>query len=499
MFTEIVVSIVVGGIVGVFVYSFMDISKAKHDKHKAEEILSEAKKSANDIKQEAHKKSDQYLKNTKEEFDSLLENLTKRKDIYAQREENLLKKENVLNSIKGRIRKEEDEARLLEDRIDEIRKLAIEELLKISTLTYEQAKEQITEATDNLINEDYKNRLKGKYDSIIEVSEQFGENIVHAVVQKYSKKNAIRVFFPPLVANKAFLEKYKNDIEELKKITEVEVEFDEDEGTLFIGHYNLVRRTAAYETLKRMIAAKKDQKIDLRKILKEESEKIHKNMEKLGRAVVKELDVNDLPAEIVKLIGRLNYRTSFGQNIMMHALEVSHFATMLAYEVGADPDITKKAALLHDLGKAIDQDVEGSHDVLTKEILEKYNVDPRIVHAAYNHHDAEEMGSVEARLVQAADAISASRPGARTEAGEQYIERIKALEETALATEGVIKAYAIQAGREIRSFVDPDKISDEDMAKLAKILAKNIEDNIQYPGQVMVNMIRELKVTENAK
>jgi len=499
MFIEIIISIIIGIVFGGLIYGFIDLSKKKKDKSRADKILLEAKNDASNIKKEAHKKSDLYLKDIKEEFDNLFGNLSRRKNVYSQREDNLKKKENVLSSIKGRIKKEENESRELEDVIDQIRKKAIEELLKSSSLDYETAKDQIIKSTDKSINEDYKNRLKGKYDSLIEVSEQLGENMVHAVVQKYSKKNAIRVSFPPISVNKTFLEKQKENIEALKKVTEVEVEYDEEEGTIFVSHYNLVRRTAAYETLKKLANSKKGQRSDFKKILKEESEKIHKNMERLGRAVVKGLDINDLPREVVKLIGRLNYRTSFGQNIMMHSLEVAYFATMLAYEVGADPEITKKAALLHDLGKAIDQDVEGAHDILTKEILEKYNVDPRIVHAAYNHHDAEEMGSVEARLVQAADAISASRPGARTEAGEQYIERIKALEETALGTDGVIKAYAIQAGREIRSYVDPDKISDEDMAKLAKGLAKNIEENIQYPGQVMVNMIRELKITENAK
>jgi ribonucrease Y len=261
----------------------------------------------------------------------------------------------------------------------------------------------------------------------------------------------------------------------------------------------LVRKTAAYEVLKKLANSKKKKDINIKILLKEESDVIHKNMEKLGNAVVKELNISSLPKEIIKLIGRLNYRTSFGQNILMHSLEVAYFARMLASELGADIEVTTVAALLHDLGKSVDQDIEGSHDELTKQILEKYNVDPRIVHAAYNHHDAEEMGSVEARLVQASDAMSASRPGARNEAGEQYIERIKALEETAINTEGVIKAYAIQAGREIRSYVDPDKISDENMLIIAKDMAKRIEENVQYPGQVMVKMIRELKITEHAK
>jgi len=498
MLFEFIILILLGIIFGIFMHKYFIYNNKKVLLEKAEEIFEMGKQETIKLKENAKKSARKYLEDITKECENILKGLQQRKEIYDIREKNITKKEDGLRRIEQSIRDRKSEVNKVKKEINNLREREVESLLNQSKISYEDASKEIYQNLDNLIQSDYQIRLKKKSEHIKESADQEGINIINSVVQRYSRKNASRVSFVPLQATSKFLKSKAKDIEILEKITEAELDFDEEEGLLYVNHYNIVRKTAAYNVIKKILQNKK-KIFDVKELLKKESNHIHQDMEKLGTRIVRELKIDNLPKEVVKLIGRLNYRTSFGQNILSHSLEVAFFSTMLAYEIGADPKIAKISALLHDLGKAVDQDIEGPHDILTKKILEKYNVNEDIVHAAYNHHSAEEMKSVEARIVQAADAMSASRPGARIEAGEQYIKRIQALEETALAMEGVNKAYAIQAGREIRSFVDPDKISDKKMAEIAIKLAKNIEENVQYPGQVMVNVIREFKVTELAK
>jgi len=493
-----ILSAIVGLVAMFFVYPLIGKKRRRQEKERAEAIIAEALKEKEEIIRESRIKGQEFVKDTSREYESAIANLEARRSLLNSREGNIQKKENVINGLDALIVSYKKEIADAEKDIIEKRKESVAKLLEKSEQNYEELKESIALGLVAEFNDGRENRIKGKIDDVKDSCEADAENIVKSIVQRYSKKNASRVSFTPIVATAAFAKKIEDRTALITAKTEAEIEFDEENGTYFVNHFNLVRRTVAYETLKKVVDAR-DRAVDVENILREETEKIQRNMIRLGEAILKELNIRNIPKEIVKLIGRLNYRTSFGQNIMLHSLEVAHFAGMLANEVGSDYHITVVSALLHDLGKAVDQEIEGAHDELTKQILEKYKMDPRIVHAAYNHHDAVEMESVEARLVQAADAMSASRPGARMEASEQYIERIRALEDAALSTEGVDKAYAIQAGREIRTYVDPDRIKDEDMEELAKKLAKEIEEKVQYPGQVMVNMIREFKVTEQAK
>jgi len=223
------------------------------------------------------------------------------------------------------------------------------------------------------------------------------------------------------------------------------------------------------------------------------------NLVKYGNKAIKDLRLENLPEQLIKLIGRLYYRTSFGQNILKHSVEVAYIAEMLASEIGADTEIAKLGGLLHDIGKAIDTEVSGAHDAIGRDIAIKFKLDKPIINCIYAHHEAEPFHYVEARIVQVADAISASRPGARhQESLEEYLERIEKLESITTEFDGIEKSYAISAGRELRVLVDPDELSDEDAAKLTEDIAKKVEEELTYPGEIKINLIREKKVIDFA-
>lgn len=296
------------------------------------------------------------------------------------------------------------------------------------------------------------------------------------------------------------LAKDNANIKKLEELTGVECEIDEETEMLLIHEYDLLKRFIAKATLDNLLKKKKRiMPSDIADFVTRVSRKVSAHMDELGVETLKELKIDDFDPRMTRIVGRLAYRTSFGQNILLHSREVAAFSGLLAAEIGADVKKCKRAGLLHDLGKGVDADVEAPHDVLSRDIGVKLGIDPSIIHAAYAHHEQVDYITPEDVLVQVADAISASRPGARAEATEQYIERIQELEALASSFTGVTKAYAIQAGREVRVIVDPEEMSDEMAGQLAKEIAEKVEEQLTYPGQVMVNVIRETDAVEYAR
>jgi ribonuclease Y len=263
-----------------------------------------------------------------------------------------------------------------------------------------------------------------------------------------------------------------------------------------------VDRRIAQKVIQKLVGARGDiNKAVIDGVIKDSKKEIDKELYEIGKKMVDKVGLKNLNEELIKIIGRLQYRTSYSQNIMRHSMEVGYLATMIASELGLDVNVCKVAGFLHDLGKAIDQDpnIQGSHDFLTKELMEKYKFSKEEIHAAWTHHESEKPSTPEALIIQAADALSASRPGARQESIEKYIERLQALERTASIFEGVKKAFAISAGREVRVIVDPELVNDEGTQTLATKIAQKIESDLSYPGKVKVNAIRKTKVIEIAK
>jgi ribonuclease Y len=325
-------------------------------------------------------------------------------------------------------------------------------------------------------------------------------DLIHFCIFRYTRKNAKRAGAEPLRISPVIWEKNQEVFALVAEVSGVEYVYDEKEKQLYVKHYNLVRKAIAFQALKHMVKKKKFSAQQAKLSLKQSSDRVHKHMMELGENVFKLLKINDpmFPPELKKLVGRMYYRTSYGQNILEHSIEVAYFSQMMAAELGLDIRVAKIAGLLHDLGKAIDQDTDEPHDLLTKKILEEYNIPYDIVHAAWNHHDAIPMETLEARIVQAADAFSAARPGARREATDDFAERVSMLEEKATAYSEVRKAYVIQAGREVRTLFDPHKVDDARMKVIVAELAQSIEEEGGYPGQIMVHGIRELRISRTA-
>jgi len=286
----------------------------------------------------------------------------------------------------------------------------------------------------------------------------------------------------------------------LEELTECEIIFNDGPRTIDVSCFDLHKKQITYMTIKKLLKEKFVNREKIIQKIEESKREMEKLLINMGKETVTTLNLKrSYPNDFYRIVGRLQFRSSYGQNILKHSMEVGHFATMLGSELGADMETCKIGGFLHDLGKAIDQEVGEPHDHLTKAIMEKYGFSPLEVHAAWTHHDAVPIESAEAMLVKAADAISAGRPGARQETLEKYLRRIKALEEIATSYEGVNKSYAISAGRELRVIVDPAELEDQHLNELAKTIAVEIEEKVAYPGKIKVNVIRTTKSSDTAK
>ena len=289
------------------------------------------------------------------------------------------------------------------------------------------------------------------------------------------------------------------NIRTLETITGVDLIIDDTPEAITVSSFDPVRREVARLTLEKLIQDGRIHPARIEEMFEKSKREVEHTIKQTGERAVVDAGVNGVHPELVKLLGKLKYRTSFGQNVLNHSLEVSYIAGLMAQELGADVKQAKRAGLLHDIGKALDREFEGTHIDLGVEAAKKYKENDKVVHAIQAHHGDVEAKTIVAVLVQAADAISAARPGARRENVQNYIKRLEKLEEIATSFEGVEKSFAIQAGREIRIMVNPDQVSDEKMVIVARDIAKKIEDELEYPGQIKVNIVRENRVIDFAK
>ena len=289
------------------------------------------------------------------------------------------------------------------------------------------------------------------------------------------------------------------NIKTLETLTGIDLIIDDTPEAVIISGFDPLRREVARLALEKLIDDGRIHPAKIEEVVEKAKEEVEETIKAEGERACLETGVNNLHPDIVKLLGKLKYRTSYGQNVLNHSIEVSNLARLMADELGVNTKIAKRAGLLHDIGKALDHDMEGTHVEIGVEVLKKYKENDIIINAVEAHHGDVEPASIEAILVQAADAISASRPGARRETLEAYIKRLEKLEEIANSFEGVETSFAIQAGREIRLVVKPEKVSDSDMVVMARDVAKRVESEMEYPGQIKVNMIREFRAVEYAK
>ncbi|MCA9349401.1 ribonuclease Y [Candidatus Saccharibacteria bacterium] len=482
----------------------------------------QSKKKLGSVQQEADKRldkakkeADKLLSDAKEEQHRILDEVRKeetkrRKDISAleerlvERESNLDKKLDELDKRTEKLRKEEVEITELKDAIRDIRTKQQEKLEKIAKLKKSEAADKLMEMTERDIREDLKG-LVAKLQN--EARDQADENaaavLVGAMERMASEVTAERTITAVKLEDEdmkgRIIGKEGRNIQSLQRATGVDILVDDTPGMIILSCFDPVRREVARQALEMLM---KDGRIHpgrIEEVVEKAQVQVQKDVTKAAEDAAREVGIVGIPKEVLQLLGELRFRTSYGQNVLKHSVEMAQIAGVLAEQIGADVKICKYAALVHDLGKSLTHKMEGKHHHLSGEMLRKYGVPEEIAHAAEAHHDDVEATTIEAMVVRVVDAVRAARPGARNISAENFIERMKDLENVANSFPGIEKSYAISAGREIRIFVKPQDLDDLQSIKVARDIATKIESTMQYPGTIKVNVIRETRAIEFAK
>ncbi len=485
--------VVAGGAFGFYGRRYIS-KKAQEDlKAKQKDILLEAKDEALKIKDKAKKEEEErqkYLKELENNLRRKEENLDRRLESIENERKNIIVRDKESEEIKSKLKELEVQER--------------EVLEKIAKMNKEQAKELLLEMTQKEFQSDLVRQIKAQKESMHEEAETFAKEIIATVIGRIAcEQTAESTVSPTQLPNEEMkgriIGKEGRNIQAFEKATGVDLIIDDTPDTVILSSFDPVRRHVAKVALETLISDGRIHPTKIEEAVEKAKNEVNKQIKEAGEQAVFEVGVAGLHPDLVKLLGRLKFRTSYGQNILRHSIEVAHIAGMLASELGADVNIAKKGALLHDIGKAVNHEVPGSHTQIGVDIAKKYGLSSDVIHCIEAHHEDIDAKTVEAIVVKSADAISGARPGARRETLESYIKRLNELENLANTFPGVDKSYAIQAGREIRIMVKPEDIDDLNALRLAKDIAKKIEGDLQYPGVIKVNVIREIRATEYAK
>ena len=475
---------------------------------KAREIIDEAIKAADakkreaslEVKEETIKARHDFEKETKERRAEL----QKYEQRVLSKEETVEKKATVLERKEQSLTAKEKNIDTEKAQLQELQAKHLQELERISGLTSDQAKEQLLSA----VKEDVKHETamyvkemetRAKEDARKKAKEYVVTAIQKCAVDHVAETTISLVQLPNDEMKGRIIGREGRNIRSIENATGVELIIDDTPEAVVLSSFNPVRREIARIALEKLIVDGRIHPARIEEMVEKATKEVETMMREEGEAATLELGVHGIHPELVRLLGRMKFRTSYGQNALKHSMEVAQLSGLLAAEIGVDVRMAKRAGLLHDIGKSIDHEVEGSHVELGVNLCKKYKENPIVINAVASHHGDEEPESLIACLVQAADAISAARPGARSETLESYTTRLKQLEEIADSFQGVDKTFAIQAGREIRGMVVPEQISDDDMILLARDISNQIEENLDYPGQIKVNVIRESRVVDYAK
>ena len=475
---------------------------------KAREIIDEAIKAADakkreaslEVKEETIKARHDFEKETKERRAEL----QKYEQRVLSKEETVEKKATVLERKEQSLTAKEKNIDTEKAQLQELQAKHLQELERISGLTSDQAKEQLLSA----VKEDVKHETamyvkemetRAKEDARKKAKEYVVTAIQKCAVDHVAETTISLVQLPNDEMKGRIIGREGRNIRSIENATGVELIIDDTPEAVVLSSFNPVRREIARIALEKLIVDGRIHPARIEEMVEKATKEVENMMREEGEAATLELGVHGIHPELVRLLGRMKFRTSYGQNALKHSMEVAQLSGLLAAEIGVDVRMAKRAGLLHDIGKSIDHEVEGSHVELGVNLCKKYKENPIVINAVASHHGDEEPESLIACLVQAADAISAARPGARSETLESYTTRLKQLEEIADSFQGVDKTFAIQAGREIRVMVVPEQISDDDMILLARDISNQIEENLDYPGQIKVNVIRESRVVDYAK
>ncbi|WP_234121229.1 ribonuclease Y [Clostridium hydrogenum] len=486
-------------------YAWAKISKAEEE---AKKIKEDANKEAETTKKEAILEAKEEVHKLRADLDK--ETRERRSEIQRlerrniQREEALDKKGDMLEKREEVLNQREVSIKEKEENIESLYETQRKELERLSGLTSEEAKQMLLEEINKEIKHDAAVMIKDVEQRAKEEADKKAREIITYAIQRCAADHVAEstvyvVALPNDEMKGRIIGREGRNIRTLETLTGVDLIIDDTPEAVILSGFDPIRREVAKIALEKLILDGRIHPARIEEMVEKAKKEVENNIKEEGEQATFETGVHGLHNELIRLLGRLKYRTSYGQNVLKHSIEVSYLAGFMAAELGIDPTFAKRAGLLHDIGKAVDHEVEGPHALIGLEVAKKYHESSLIVNAIGAHHGDVEPQSLEAILVQAADAISAARPGARRETLEAYIKRLEKLEEIANSYEGVEKSYAIQAGREIRIMVKPETVDDTGSVEMARNIVKKIEEELEYPGQIKVNVIRETRSIEYAK
>ena len=474
----------------------------------ADDLVEKAKREAEATKKEAILEAKEEVHRLRNDLDR--DSRERRNEIQRlerrilQREESLDKKSDLLEKKEETINKRLQEIDQMEENVQQLYAKRREELERISNLTSEEAKEILLGEVRKEVSHDAALLIKEIESKAKEEADKKSREIITTAIQRcaadHVSESTVHVVALPNDEMKGrIIGREGRNIRTLETLTGVDIIIDDTPEAVILSSFDPIRREVARIALEKLIVDGRIHPARIEEMVERAKKDVENDIKEEGEQATLETGVHGLHPEIIRLLGRLKYRTSYGQNVLKHSIEVAYLASVMASELGLDVNLAKRAGLLHDIGKAIDQEQEGPHALIGGDFAKKYHESPLVVNAIAAHHGDVEMMSLEAVLVQAADAISAARPGARRETLEAYIKRLEKLEEIANSYEGVDKSYAIQAGREIRIMVKPEQLDDAGSIELARDLAKSVEEQLEYPGQIKINVIREIRAVDFAK
>ena len=494
--------------VGVLIRKKIAESKISGAEYEAKKIMENARKDAENIRKEEIIKAKEEIMKSRNELDKEIRDrrseiqlqekrIVQKEENLERRSENFEKKEREIDNKVKEIEQKQNDLQLVLDK-------QIQELQKISGLSIDDAKSLLLSEIDKQLTLEKAQLIRDAESKVKDESMKKAKNIISYAIQKcaadHTSETTVSIVSLPNDDMKGrIIGREGRNIKAIETLTGIDLIIDDTPDAVIISGFDPLRREVARLTLEKLIEDGRIHPAKIEEMVEKAKEEVSSIIKAEGERAILETGVVGLNPEIVKLLGKLKYRTSYGQNVLNHSIEVSNLARIMAEELGLDAKRAKRAGLLHDIGKALDHDMEGTHVEIGVEILKKYKENELVINAVEAHHGDVEPKTLEAVLVQAADAISASRPGARRETLETYIKRLEKLAEIANSFDGVDKSYAIQAGREVRIIVKPDKVSEAQMTIMARDIAKRVEDEMEYPGQIKVNIIRESRAIEYAK